>query len=88
MMCSFSDNTCRTLCVLHYLLVLSQAEGVVPAVEGNELRLEENVTVDAEVALGGLNTAEAGCWICVSLKSREGRYLMVNTHCFLGLEQS
>lgn len=59
MMHSSSYNTCRTLPVLHYLLVLSQAEGVVPAVEGDELGLEENVTVDAEVALGGLDTAEA-----------------------------
>lgn len=59
MMRSSSDNTC--FCTLRCLLVLSQAEGVVAAVEGNELRLEENVTVDAEVALGGLNTAEASC---------------------------
>ena len=44
-----------------YLLVLSQADGVVSAVEGDKLRLEENVTVDAEVALGGLNTTEASC---------------------------
>lgn len=44
-----------------YLLVLSQAEGVVATVEGDELRLEEDVTVDAEVALGGLYTTEASC---------------------------
>lgn len=52
----------------HSLLVLGQTEGVVPTVEGDELGLEENVTVDAEVALGGLDTAETSYWNPVSIK--------------------
>lgn len=58
---SSTKDSCRKSHVLHYLLVLSQADGVVSAVEGDKLRLEENVTVDAEVALGGLDTTEASC---------------------------
>ncbi len=40
--------------------MLSHAEGIVPAVKGNKLRLEENVTPDLEVGSGGLNTTKAG----------------------------
>lgn len=62
MMRSFSKDSCvANPIALHYLLVLSQADGVVSAVEGDKLRLEENVTVDAEVALGSLDTTEASC---------------------------
>lgn len=59
MMRPSSDNTFHIPTGSLSLLVLSQAEGVVPTVEGDELGLEENVTVDTEVALGGLDTAEA-----------------------------
>lgn len=37
----------------------SHADGVVSSVEGDELRLEHDVSVDLEVALDGLDTAEA-----------------------------
>lgn len=42
--------------------MLSHAEGVVATVEGNELRLEEDITIDGEVGVAtGLDTAEASC---------------------------
>lgn len=45
-----------------YLLVLGKTEGVVAAVERNELGLEEDVTVDGQVGVAArLNTAEASC---------------------------
>lgn len=59
--CLDDDNTSRPHRTTHYLLVLSQAERVVATVEGDELGLEEDVTVDAEVALGGLDATKAGC---------------------------
>lgn len=46
---------------LENLLVLGHAKGVVATVEGNELGLEEDVTVDGEVRVAtGLDTTEAG----------------------------
>lgn len=36
-----------------------KAERVVPAIEDDELRLEEDITVDLEVSSRGLNTAKA-----------------------------
>lgn len=49
--------------LLFFLLVLSQAEGVVAAVEGDELGLEEDVAVDAEGGVAArLETTEAG-WV-------------------------
>lgn len=36
------------------------SKGVVSSVEGDELGLEHDVTIDLEVAGGGLKTSEAG----------------------------
>jgi hypothetical protein len=41
--------------------MLRHTKRVVASVEGNELRLEEDVTPDLEVRGGTLDTAEAGC---------------------------
>lgn len=40
-------------------LVRRHADGVVSAVEGDELRFEHDVAVDLEIGLDGLETAEA-----------------------------
>lgn len=45
-----------------HLLVLRQTQRVVAAVERNELRLEENISVDGQVrGATGLDATEAGC---------------------------
>jgi hypothetical protein len=41
------------------LVVWGHADGVVASVEGDELGLEEDVSVDLEVGGGSLDTAEA-----------------------------
>lgn len=66
-----------------YLLVLSKAERVVAAVERNELRLEEDVTVDGQAGGTGLETTEASCEVllamcCFSLRQN----YQGSTHCY------
>ena len=47
------------------LLVRSQANRVVASVESDELRFEQDVSVDLEIGFNGLETAKTG-WGCVS----------------------
>lgn len=44
-----------------HLLVGSHAEGVVASVEGDELGLEHDISVDLEVAGDSLDTSETSC---------------------------
>lgn len=56
-----ADTRKRKSSIMLHLLVGSHADGVVAAVESDELGLEHDISVDLEAAVDGLETAETGC---------------------------